>query len=250
LGLALALAGVGWAAGWLTLDGMVAAAVVGGAVFAGSGWPGGLLLALFFLSGSVLTQKNQRSEVAGLVSPGGARNARQVVANGLWAGVGAMLVNWRPDTGWAVLTGALAAAQSDTWATEFGAHSRRPPRMITTGAVVPRGTSGAVSLRGTTAGLVGAATAGALALAIGVPARAALAGVIGGSLGMVADSLLGATVQGRFVCSQCGQPSERSSHCERPARRLAGWRWLDNDGVNLLATGAGGSTAALLLSWL
>jgi uncharacterized membrane protein len=28
-----------------------------------------------------------------------------------------------------------------------------------------------------------------------------------------------------------------------------GWEWLDNDGVNLIATGTGGITAALLYGW-
>ena len=249
--MALALAGVGWAAGWLTLDGMIAAAFVGGAVFAGSGWPGGLLLALFFVSGSILTQLNRRRGLGAIDTDRPARNARQVLANGAWAGAGAMLISWRPETGWALLTGALAAAQSDTWATELGAHSRANPHLVTNGRTVPRGTSGAISLLGTAAGFIGAGATGAVAMATGIPGRTAVSGVIGGGVGMLADSILGATVQGRFFCDPCGRPSERATHvCGQPTRQTGGWKWLDNDGVNLIATGAGGSCAALLSSWL
>ena len=249
--LAFALALVGYAAGWLTADGTLAAGLVGGAVFAGSGPAGGLLLGLFFVSGSVLSAINHRR---GLGSPGShtmARNARQVLANGLWAAVGAALVPWKPATGWAILTGSLAAAQSDTWATEVGAHARSAPRLITTGAVVTKGTSGGVTALGTGGGIAGALIVSGVGVATGAPVRAAFAGLAGGVLGMLADSLLGATVQRRCFCDACQEQSEHRWHgCGRQSRVVQGWTWLDNDGVNLLATGAGGSTAALLSSWL
>jgi uncharacterized membrane protein len=54
---------------------------------------------------------------------------------------------------------------------------------------------------------------------------------------MLGDSLLGATLQGRFTCPACDLPSERRVHrCGAATRLTGGWRALDNDGVNLLAT--------------
>jgi uncharacterized protein (TIGR00297 family) len=251
LGLAFGLAAGGYAAGWLTPDGTVAAGLIGGAVFAGSGVRGGLLLALFFVSGSVLSASSHRAGLGPADSPKVARNARQVFANGLWAAIGALLVPWKPATGWAILTGSLAAAQSDTWATEIGVRSRRGPVLITSWSPVPRGTSGAVSALGTAGGVAGALLCFGAARIAGLPGRAALAGLFGGVIGMLADSVLGATVQGQFFCETCNERTERRRHrCGTRARLAKGWEWLDNDGVNLVATGAGGSAAALLSAWL
>jgi uncharacterized protein (TIGR00297 family) len=245
------ISGAGYAAGWLTAGGAAAALVVGCAVWAGSGWTGGALLVLFFVTGSLLTRATRRSGLASSESPERGRNAHQVWANGLCAAAGAILVPWHSGAGWSILTGALAAAQGDTWATEIGATSPRPPRMITTWTVVARGTSGAITLLGTLGGVAGAGILSGLGAWLGMPARAAAAGFIGGVIGMLTDSLLGATVQARFQCDACAEPTERPRHrCGRVPRHLSGLRWLDNDGVNLLACGAGGSVAALLFPWL
>ena len=50
-----------------------------------------------------------------------------------------------PGWDWAVVAfGALAAAASDTWATEIGTLAARPPRSIVSLKVLPTGTSGGV----------------------------------------------------------------------------------------------------------
>ncbi|MBI4420090.1 MAG: DUF92 domain-containing protein [Gemmatimonadetes bacterium] len=250
VGLAVALALAGYAVRWLSLDGTIAAATVGAAVLAGVGPAGAAPLALFFVSGSALTALNRRRGLLHPETKGGPRDARQVLANGLWAAVGALIARREPSAGWALLTGALAAAQSDTWATELGARARIRPRLITTGQSVPPGTSGGVTVLGTAGGVAGALLLIGTALVAGAPGRAAAAGLVGGILGMLADSALGASVQARFRCDGCGDVTERAVHrCGRAARPLSGWPWLDNDAVNLLGTGAGGATALLLSSW-
>jgi uncharacterized protein (TIGR00297 family) len=220
---------------WLTRGGAVAALAVGAAVMAGLGWRGVLLLLAFFVSGSLLTRW------AG--GPGGQRTTRQVLANGGVAAAAALAGSWT------VAAGALAAATADTWATEIGAFSRRPPRLITTGAPVARGASGGVTLLGTIGGLSGAVTIGALSWGLAPPTgpRGAVGVALAGALGMMADSLLGALVQGTFTCPTCGRHFERATAmCHGAVRRTRGFAWLDNDGVNLAATVTG---AAAALAW-
>jgi uncharacterized protein (TIGR00297 family) len=245
--LAGGLGAAGAALGWLTTGGAVAAAAVGGAVFWGSGLAGGGQLALFFISGSALTYAGRRP-VGGATRPApGGRVWRQVVANGGWAGLGALLVPAHPAVGWPLLTGALAAAQADTWGTEIGRYSRRLPRLITSGRTVPAGTSGGVTLLGTAAGAVGAGLMGSLALLLGTPAAAAAGAVAGGLLGTVADSILGATLQARYRCPGCGCGTEQAQHrCGTAAEHVSGLRWIDNDVVNLLATTVGAITACAI----
>lgn len=163
-----------------------------------------VLLLAFFISGSLLTTA---------AGGGEGRNARQVIANGGIAALAALMGNWT----W--FAGALAAATADTWATEIGSHSRTPPRLITNRRPVPAGTDGGMTLLGTAGGIAGAAFVGGLGalLARGVapghwhPGWFTTVVALAGIVGMLVDSLLGATVQGRV-------------------------RWMDNDAVNLAAT--------------
>lgn len=210
-------AALGAGRGWLTVPGAVAATLVGGATLIGAGWPGAIPLTLFFVSGSILTSARLRADEG--------RTARQVVANGGWAAAAALLVATDPLIGWCGVTGALAAAQADTWASEVGRRIRPTARRITTGQRVPAGRSGAVTAIGTLVGAAGAVLMGLAAVAVGAPAVAGAAGIAAGIGGMVADSLLGDTLQG-----------------DEPG--LAGPAWFTNDLVNFVATGTAAVAAA------
>ena len=219
---------------WLTPGGLVAACAVGAGVTWGLGGPGLALLAAFFLTGSILTQLAERR--------GPSRNARQVLANGGVALVAALLGSW------AGAAGAIAAAAADTWATEIGAYSPFPPRLITSGRRVTRGTSGGITALGTLGGVSGAALISGLTTLLAPPAMGPgfVMPAAAGAAGMLADSLLGATLQGKYECPACDARFERGNTvCHEPVRLARGWRWLDNDGVNLAATLVGAAVAVL-----
>jgi uncharacterized membrane protein len=55
-------------AGWLSAGGAVAAAAVGGTILVGAGVAGGLLLGVFFVSGSVLSSRSERAALHSLRS--------------------------------------------------------------------------------------------------------------------------------------------------------------------------------------
>jgi uncharacterized protein (TIGR00297 family) len=248
LPIAGAIATAAWRAGALTGPGAIAATVVGAAILATTGWPGGAVLLAFFVPSSAVGRIG-----LGRPSASDARGERrdpvQVAANGGAAAAGGFAEWLEPGLGFWMLTASLAAAAADTWATSIGRISPRQPRDLLTGMRVLRGTSGAVSLVGSLGAIAGAAmVAGVAALVAGSLALFTAATAIGVG-GMLADSLLGATLQARFVCPACGVASERQVHrCGARTVRNGGLGWLDNDGVNALAT-----TAAALaggVAWL
>jgi len=72
-------------------------------------------------------------------------------------------------------------------------------------------------------------------------------GIISGLAGCAVDSVIGATVQGIFQCEgACKKITEKNKHCGAPAKHLRGWRYLENNMVNFLASLSGGFVAIIL----
>lgn len=234
----------------LTGSGARAAVLVGTLGFAFGGLLVALAIILFFTSGTVLgTVRTTAADSARRnAAKQGQRDAAQVLANGGIAvlcavvGANAAFLGGQHTMRWMVAAVcALAAASGDTWSTEIGSLFPGPARLITTMRSVAAGTSGGVSFAGTAAAPVGGAFVGLAGLVmadqIGSISWLAL-GALAGLGGSVIDSLLGATVQGRWRCPSCGALIEVSRHqaCDAQATLVSGWPWLDNDAVNLFAT--------------
>ena len=236
--------------GWLTLSGVLVAWLVGGAVLEGAGFRGGALLGLFFVSGSLLTRWSERAGLVPTDAKGSRRDGIQVVTNGVWAAIGALTIHAAPTMGWSMLAGALGAAQADTWATEIGARAVTPPRLITSGVSVPHGTSGGVTPLGTAGGLVGAVLLGATAWALAAPPAAGISALLGGCIGMMADSVLGATGQAVFDRNETGADFTAPERDVGSTKTLIrGFAWCTNDVVNLAGTGAG-AAVGLGVGWV
>lgn len=235
--------------GALGTGGAVAALSLGTVAIA-AGWSWGALLVAFFVGSSLLSHvddETKRLRTASVVAKGKERDAVQVLANGGVFGAAALLSLIIPSPAWMALgAGALAAATADTWGTEVGTLSAEPPRMITSWESVPPGTSGAVSGAGIVASVCGAAFIALLAGAAGWPQQVAIAAMLGGLCGALADSFIGARLQARRYCPVCETPTERHvHHCGSRTNEAGGVEWLDNDVVNLLAAAIGGSIALL-----
>ena len=250
----------------LSRSGVVGAIIVGTLTFGLSGWTWGLLLIAFFVSSSLLShyRKDDKRGLAEKFAKTSQRDLGQALANGGWGAILAIAYSCQPDPIlFAAFVGAMAAVNADTWATELGVLSPTPPRLMTTGQRVPVGTSGGVTTLGTMAAFGGGLLIGLVALIFGrvgailgsrplnghylwlVPI-----GILGGLAGSTFDSLLGATVQGIYYCSQCQKETESKLHrCGQPTRHLRGWRWLNNDWVNF-GSSIVGSLMAGFLAWL
>jgi uncharacterized protein (TIGR00297 family) len=239
--LAVVVAAGAYAAGSLSRGGAIAAIGVGTLTFGVGGVLPGVLLLLFFISSSLLSRVGgaRKRQVAAAFAKGGRRDAGQVMANGVLAALLSVGFGLTGDPLWLVgLTGALAAVNADTWATELGVLARQAPRMVTTGLRVDPGTSGAVTVVGTAAALGGALFISLPAAAAGRAPMLALIASVSGLAGSSFDSLLGATVQAIYTCPACAKETERHPFhsCGTPTVPLRGWRWLDNDGVNFAAS--------------
>jgi uncharacterized protein (TIGR00297 family) len=237
--IAAALALGGWQARALTGSGAFAATAVGMALLTGAGWAGAAALAAFFLSSSAVSHVGRPGRPMAGDPQGNRRDHWQVFANGGPAALGALLSHNQPSLAVWVATSSLAAAGADTWATSVGAWSRVAPRHLLTWRPVPAGTNGGVTLLGSTGALVGGALVAVAGGLIGHEPKLVAAAVAIGFGGMLIDSALGASVQGSFRCPDCGALSEWRVHrCGARTVHMGGLEWLDNDGVNALATGS------------
>jgi uncharacterized protein (TIGR00297 family) len=247
--LAIVVAAGAYAAGSLSRSGAFAAIVVGTLTFGIGGPLPGALLLLFFISSSLLSRVGgaKKRKVAAAFAKGGRRDHGQVMANGALAALLCVGFGLTGDSVWlAGLTGALAAVNADTWATELGVLARQAPRMVTTGVRVEAGTSGAVSALGVAAALGGALVISAPAAVAERAPLLALIATASGVAGSLFDSLLGATVQAIYTCPACAKETERHPlhSCGTPTIPLRGWRWLNNDGVNFGASLVGAVVSA------
>lgn len=244
----------------LSRNGVFGAVVTGTTTFGLGGWPWGLALIYFFTSSSLFSHfrvRDKASIAEDKYSKGSQRDLAQVVANGCVATILALGYGLTdsPSLGRLCLsgyTGALATATADTWATELGVLSPQQPRLITTGAPVTPGTSGGITLLGTTAAAVGAFSLGLVFWLLHRLRRAyaflpSLA-LISGLAAALLDSVLGATVQTMYYCPTCQQETERRIHtCNTPTYRLRGLPGMNNDMVNFLTT-LFGAVVAMLFS--
>jgi uncharacterized protein (TIGR00297 family) len=253
--LGLAVAAVGYRRGALSKSGAAGAALIGALTFAAGSWRWSAPLLAFFVGSSALSRLERSSKggtaIAAFSARGARRNLSQVLANGGPAAVAAcaQLIAPRPALA-AAFAGAIAAANADTWATEIGALSPHPPRMLLGAELAPPGTSGAITPLGMAASVCGSALIGVVAglsLQGPHPVRRALAVTFGGMAGALVDSVVGETMQAGYFCPQCSEPTERRvHHCGATTVLSRGKAWCDNGVVNALCTGAGALVAAVL----
>ena len=244
----------------LSRSGVAGAIVIGTTTVGMGGWSWGLTLIFFFVSSSFFSHFRAREKMVTAedkFSKGSQRDLLQVTANG---GVATALalgyalssernLQQRLQAGY---IGALATATADTWATELGVLSSRPPRLITTGKLIAPGTSGGTTLLGTASSATGALALGTFYWLLQRRRRKEnivlpFIALVSGLLGSLFDSFLGATLQTMYFCPTCYKETERRIHnCGSKTQFLRGLPWMNNDVVNFLSTLFGAVVAMLL----
>jgi uncharacterized protein (TIGR00297 family) len=165
-----------------------------------AGWGGwALLLSTFALAVIASRAGLRRKTLLGIAEErGGRRGAGNAFANTGVAAAAALLgsLSYAHDAAHIAFVAALAAGGSDTIASEIGKAWGRRTFLVSSLRRVPPGTSGAMSAEGTAAGLAGAFALGAIGIACGlIPGWALLAVVSGATVGSLAESLMGATLE-------------------------------------------------------
>ena len=216
---------VGWLARTVTPGGAVVGALIGILVFATTGAGGWVLLfASFFAAAASSKLGLKRKSVLGIAEAhGGQRGPGNAIANcGLaaWAGILAVTTPHR-EIALLAFVAALAAGGSDTVASEIGKAWGSRTYSVPRFARVRPGTSGAVSLEGTAAGLVAA---------LGLAAVGQMAGLVHGTFVWIAAA-------GAFAASWV--ESALGSTLEAPGI-------LDNDLLNFINTTVAAIVAVVL----
>ncbi|MFK7969221.1 MAG: DUF92 domain-containing protein [Bacteroidia bacterium] len=188
----------------IDVPGAVAGGVLTGLLWLGCSWLGVGLMATLFILGSVASRWGRVEKEKYLQEEGEVfkekRGLPNVLANGFVAGAAGLAAWLIPDQQllWtAVAAGALAAATSDTLASELGTRYGKRFVHVLRFAPMRRGEDGAISLEGSFAGVVGAVLVG-LVCGLGTQAWNTAVLVAGaGVFGNWLDSVLGVSLQRR-----------------------------------------------------
>ena len=182
--------------------GAVAGAVICFVIYATAGPRAvGTLAIVFALTWASTRFGYARKKRLGTAEKGQGRSASQVLAN-LSVAAGCSLLT--AASGRAVFllgtVAALSEAAADTVSSEIGQARSEASLMITTWQAVPAGTSGGVTGIGTVVGLMAAALVSLFSAWVGLlPGRWLVISIVAAALGMIADSLLGATMEQKEI---------------------------------------------------
>lgn len=223
----------------LTIDGLITATILGAVIYAFGGFVVWIALIMFFVSSSIITKIHERNN-----KDSKGRNALQVIANSLITSMFSIIFYITKNDMFMIASViSVAASNADTWASEIGVLSKGKTYSIITFKVVEKGISGAVSRLGTLASFVGALFIGLVFFTFyGITNEIsvislfyALIITLGGFVGCLVDSYLGALVQAKYRGIQSGIITEKPFLEGEKVVLSSGISWITNDAVNFLS---------------
>lgn len=213
----------------LSLAGALTGGAIGCCIFFGAGFTGIAMLGLFFILGTLATSWKINTKIAleAAEKNKGKRTAGQVIANGGVAGILGLLAALfygQQQLFQLMMAASLASATADTLSSELGTVYGKRFYNILSLRNDRRGENGVVSIEGFVFGIIGS-TLISLVYAIGFGwSRDLLWIIVAGTIGNIADSILGATLERR--------------------------NYLKNDAVNFLNTLVAALIGGGLEAWL
>ena len=214
----------------LSLDGFLSSTLMAGLILGFGGLKYVLPIAIFFILSTLLSKvgiKNLRELKSG-------RNANQVFANG---GVGLVLCIfnhfYQMELIYIMFLASIAAANSDTWATEIGKLSRTRPKDIISGRSLNKGESGGITFIGLLGSMSGSFVIAAVGLFLDINISYLIIVFISGFLGSLFDSILGGTLQSRFILMDGKTIKEEK---DTDSYHYSGLVSINNNSVNFLCT--------------
>ena len=187
-------------------------------------------LALFFILSSLLSILSYDKNIT--IKP--KRNIIQVYANG---GIGLLICCFNyfnpTDMNYYLFLCSISAAISDTWATEIGKFSKSDPVSIINFKKVNKGYSGGVTFLGLLGSILGPTLLTfSCWLSYHFSLKLFLLIIIIGFLGSILDSIIGATLQVKYL-NKLGELTEVK---EKNNKRISGFELIDNNMVNFINT--------------
>ncbi|KAF2286161.1 hypothetical protein GH714_011135 [Hevea brasiliensis] len=216
----------------LSLSGICAAFLLGTLTWRAFGPSGFLLVASYFVIGTAATKvKMAQKEAQGVAEKRkGRRGPGSVIGSSAAGCVFAFLsINGVGGEAFSRLwelgfVASFCTKLSDTVSSEIGKAYGKTTYLVTTFKVVPRGTEGAVSVEGTLAGLLASILLAVVGCSMGeIRTSEAVICVIASQIANFGESIIGASLQEK-----------------------EGFRWLNNDAVNVLNISMGSILAVLM----
>ena len=217
----------------LSLDGFLSSSLMAGLILGFGGLEYVLPIAIFFILSTLLSKIKfnhlQKSE--------NGRNVNQVFANG---GVGLILCVfnhfYQTELIYFMFLASIAAANSDTWATEIGKLSRKRPKDIISGRSLSLGESGGITFIGLLGAISGSLIIAIIGYLLNMNTSNLIIVFISGFLGSLFDSILGSTLQSRFILMDGKTIKEEK---EQDSYLFSGLLSINNNSVNFLCTLSG-----------
>lgn len=243
----------------LTLSGALTAFVVGMMFYFLGGFSSWSYLILFFISSGVIEiikkKFNLVVEVSVSKEESEGRNITQVLANSLPAL--SCLILYSLTGQWlfyVAMVATIAGATADTWSSQIGILSSKLPISVKTFKPIEVGLSGGVSLLGIVASLGGASFMAGLYLLFNIGKDVGLVQtfliilviVLSGVVGSIVDSILGATIQEKYILNDQSVSEMESAE----ARLYSGIKGIDNNMINFLSGVLTAGFSLLLLLFL